>query len=73
MKLIIKRHKYYWEEVTSAVDEAISRVAHIANAEVAPNSVVTVRIRLAHRQVETTLIDIYIDDSVQSSLWSKYT
>ena len=50
--------------LTSAVDEAISRVAHIANAEVTPKSVVTVRIRLAHRQVETTLINVCIDNSI---------
>ena len=48
----------YRFELTSAVDETISRIANITNAVVASNSVVTVGIRLTHRYVEITFINV---------------
>ena len=51
------RH-YHSLGLTSAVDETIPSVSIITDTEVAPNSVVTVRIREAHGQIEIALINI---------------
>ena len=54
--------------LTSAVDETVPSVSNITDAEVAPNGVVTVRIRVTHGQVEVALINIYTTSENFSNL-----